>query len=220
VTGDTLQLALQGDNSVALKIFFILTALSFAPAILISLTAFTRTIVVLSFLRQALGTQQLPPNQVLVGMALFLTFFIMQPTADQIYEDAAKPFLDDEIGYQEAASRAKEPLQTFMLKHTDEEDLRLFYSMAGNGRPIQGDTIPFTVIVPAFMLSELTTAFRMGLSLFIPMLLIDLLVASLLMALGMMMMPPTMVSLPLKIGVFVLADGWYLVVGSLAGSFF
>jgi flagellar biosynthesis protein FliP len=220
VTGETIQLALQGDNSVALKVFFILTALSFAPALLISMTSFTRTIIVLSFLRQALGTQQLPPNQVLIGISLFMTFFVMGPTTDRIYEDAAKPFMEDEIGYEEAAVRAKEPLEKFMLQHTTEEDLRLFYSLAGKDRPLQGEAIPFTVIVPAFMLSELTTAFRMGLSLFIPMLLIDLLVAALLMALGMMMMPPTMVSLPLKIGIFVLADGWYLVVGSLAGSFF
>jgi flagellar biosynthetic protein FliP len=216
---EAVQLTLDGDTSSAVKIFLLLTALSFAPALVVSVTSFTRIVIVLSFLRQALGTQQLPPNQVLIGLSLFLSFFVMGATTDRVYEEALTPFLDDEIGWQEAAQKAKEPLVAFMLKHTREDDLVLFYDMRGGPRPQSLEELPVSVVVPAFMVSELTTAFRMGLTIFLPMLLIDLLVSALLMALGMMMMPPTMVSLPIKLGIFVLADGWHLVVGSLAGSF-
>jgi flagellar biosynthetic protein FliP len=216
---EAVQLTLDGDTSSAVKIFLLLTALSFAPALVVSVTSFTRIVIVLSFLRQALGTQQLPPNQVLIGLSLFLSFFVMGATTDRVYSEALTPFLDDKIGWEEAAERAKEPLVTFMLKHTREDDLVLFYDMRGGPRPQSLEDLPVSVVVPAFMVSELTTAFRMGLTIFLPMLLIDLLVSALLMALGMMMMPPTMVSLPIKLGIFVLADGWHLVVGALAGSF-
>jgi flagellar biosynthetic protein FliP len=212
-------LALQGGGSSSVKIFLALTALSFGSALLLSLTSFTRLIIVFSFLRQALGTPQLPPNQVLLGLSLFLTMFIMGPTATQVHEQALKPLLDDQIKVGEAIERAQVPLSAWMLKQTKEDDLRLFFEISGNARPKRGEAIPFTVMVPAFMVSELSTAFRMGLFIFIPMLLIDLLVAAVLMSLGMMMLPPTLIALPLKLGVFLLAGGWHLVVSSLVRSF-
>jgi flagellar biosynthetic protein FliP len=206
-----------GSNAV--KIFLVLTALSFGAALILSVTCFTRIIVVLSFLRQALGTPQLPPNQVLLGLSLFLTLFIMAPTFGRVHDEALKPLLDDQISVGVALERAQGPLSAWMLKQTKEEDLRLFFEIAGRPRPARGEAIPFSVAVPAFMVSELGTAFRMGLFVFIPMLLIDLLVATILMSLGMMMVPPTMVALPLKVGVFLLAGGWNLVVSSLVRSF-
>ena len=199
------QLGLGASGSSAVKIFLVLTALSFGSAILISITCFTRLIIVLSFLRQALGTPQLPPNQVLLGLSLFLTLFIMGPVASRVHG--------------EALSRAERPVGDWMLRQTREDDLRLFFEISGRTLPRRGDPIPFTVLAPAFMVSELSTAFRMGLFLFIPMLLIDLLVAAILMSLGMMMVPPTLIALPLKLGVFLLAGGWNLVVSSLVRSF-
>jgi flagellar biosynthetic protein FliP len=213
------QMAMGGSGSSAVKIFLVLTALSFGSALLLSLTSFTRIIIVFSFLRQALGTPQLPPNQVLLGLSLFLTFFIMAPTATRVHEQALGPLLDDKISITEALERAQKPLGEWMMKHTREDDLRLFFEISGNDRPARGQEIPFTVMVPAFMISELTTAFKMGLFVFIPMLLIDLLVAAILMSLGMMMVPPTLIALPLKLGVFLLAGGWHLVVSSLVKSF-
>jgi flagellar biosynthetic protein FliP len=213
------EIALQGGGSSAVKIFLLLTALSFGTALLLSVTSFTRIIIVFSFLRQALGTPQLPPNQVLLGLSLFLTFFIMAPTAGQVHEQALKPLLDDKITVAQAIERAETPISAWMLQHTKEDDLRLFFEVSGRARPQRGDAIPFTVVVPAFMISELATAFRMGLFVFIPMLLIDLLVAAVLMSLGMMMVPPTLITLPLKLGVFLLAGGWHLVVSSLVRSF-
>jgi flagellar biosynthetic protein FliP len=216
--GNELALA-SGGGSSAVKIFLILTALSFGTALVLSVTSFTRIVIVLSFLRQALGTPQLPPNQVLIGLSLFLTLFIMAPTVRRVHEQAFQPLMDDKISVGEALQRAEGPLSDWMLKQTHEEDLRLFFEVSASARPARGETVPITVLVPAFMVSELGTAFRMGLYLFVPMLLIDLLVAIVLMSLGMMMVPPTMVALPLKLGVFLLAGGWHLVVSSLIRSF-
>ncbi len=212
-------LAAAGGGSSAVKIFLILTALSFGAALVLSVTSFTRIVIVFSFLRQALGTPQLPPNQVIIGLSLFMTLFVMAPTARKVNEQALKPLMDDKISVTEALERAQGPLSDWMLKQTREEDLRLFFEVSGTPRPARGEAVPFTTLVPAFMISELGTAFRMGLFIFIPMLLIDLLVSVILMSLGMMMVPPTMVALPLKIGVFLLAGGWHLMVSSLMRSF-
>lgn len=212
-------LAAAGGGSSAVKIFLILTALSFGAALVLSVTSFTRIVIVFSFLRQALGTPQLPPNQVIIGLSLFMTLFVMAPTARKVNEQALKPLMDDKISVTEALERAQGPLSDWMLKQTREEDLRLFFEVSGTARPARGEAVPFTTLVPAFMISELGTAFRMGLFIFIPMLLIDLLVSVILMSLGMMMVPPTMVALPLKIGVFLLAGGWHLMVSSLMRSF-
>ena len=217
--GASSELALASGGSSAVKLFLILTALSFGTALVLSVTSFTRIVIVLSFLRQALGTPQLPPNQVLIGLSLFLTLFIMAPTARRVQEQAFQPLMDDKISLGEALQRAQGPLSDWMLKQTHEEDLRLFFEVSASARPARGEAVPITVLVPAFMVSELGTAFRMGLFLFVPMLLIDLLVAVVLMSLGMMMVPPTMVALPLKLGVFLLAGGWHLVVSSLIRSF-
>jgi flagellar biosynthetic protein FliP len=211
--------AFSGGGSSAVKIFLLVTALSFASALVLSLTSFTRIMIVLSFLRQALGTPQLPPNQVLAGLSLFLTIFIMAPTAARVQHDALGPFLDDKINASEALERGQGPLREWMLKQTRDDDLRLFFEVAGQARPARGDALPMTVVIPAFMISELGTAFRMGLYLFIPMLLVDVLIASVLMSLGMSMVPPQMIALPLKIGIFLLAGGWHLVVSSLVRSF-
>jgi flagellar biosynthesis protein FliP len=202
-----------------MKLFLLFTALSFASALVVSVTCFTRIVIVLSFLRQALGTPQLPPNQVLIGLALVLSAFVMSPTATRVYDDALGPYLDDRIQPAAAVDRASAPLREFMLKQTREQDLQLFYEIANRPRPARGDAIPMTVVMPAFMVSELTTSFRMGLFIYVPLLLVDLLVAAMLMSMGMMMVPPTMIALPLKIGVFLMADGWRLVVASLARSF-
>jgi flagellar biosynthetic protein FliP len=213
------EMALSGGGSSAVKIFLLVTALSFASALVLSLTSFTRIIIVLSFLRQALGTPQLPPNQVLTGLSLFLTIFIMAPTASRVHHDALAPFLDDKIDAAQALERGQGPLREWMLKQTRDDDLRLFFEVAGQARPARGDALPMTVVIPAFMISELGTEFRMGLYLFIPMLLVDILIAAVLMSLGMMMVPPQMIALPLKIGIFLLAGGWHLVVSSLVRSF-
>ncbi len=219
VVNEGLRLSVEGGGSAPIKLFLLFTVLTFVPALIISMTSFTRIIIVLSFLRQAMGTPQLPPNPVLIGLAMFLTFFIMSPTLNAVYGDALSPFLDDKMNWKQAAEAAEAPLADFMERQVHEEDLKLFFGLAQMERPQTGEKIPFRVLVPAFLVSELTTAFTMGLYLFIPMLLIDLLVSALLMALGMMMVPPTMIALPLKIGVFVLADGWHVLIGSLAQSF-
>ncbi|HVR61767.1 MAG TPA: flagellar type III secretion system pore protein FliP [Polyangia bacterium] len=213
------EMALAGGGSSAVKIFLLVTALSFASALVMSLTSFTRIMIVLSFLRQALGTPSLPPNQILAGLSLFLTMFIMAPTVARVHKDALGPYLDDKIPASEALARGEGPLRDWMLKQTHEDDLRLFFEVSGAPRPNRGEALPMTVVIPAFMVSELGTAFRMGLYLFIPMLLVDVLIASVLMSLGMMMVPPQMISLPLKIGIFLLAGGWHLVVSSLVKSF-
>ncbi len=216
--GASLQLSLGGGSS-AVKLFLMMTALSFASAILVSVTAFTRIIIVLSFLRQALGTPQLPPNQVVLALALALTGFVMAPTATRVYDDALSPYLAETLPADQAAMRAAGPVREFLLRHTRAEDLRLFYDIARADPPTRPEDVPLAIATPAFMVSELTLAFKMGLYLFIPLVLIDLLVAAVLMSLGMMMVPPTLVALPLKVGVFLAADGWHLVVGSLVRSF-
>ena len=217
---DALQITVGAGGSATLKIFLVFTVMTFLPAIIISMTSFARILIVLALLRQALGTPQLPPTPVLIGLSLFLSVFVMAPTLEQLQTQAITPFIEDQIDYKEAAARAKKPLEAFMLTQTREADLRLFYGIAGKERPAQVDDISFIVLVPAFMTSELTTGFTMALYLFIPLVLIDLLVSAVLMSLGMMMVPPTMISLPIKIGVFVLADGWHIVLGSVAKSFF
>lgn len=206
-------------GSAAVKLFLLLTVLSFATAILVSITSFTRIVIVLSFLRQALGTPQLPPNPVLIALGLALSAFVMAPTGARVWDEGLGPYLDGTMEAGVAFERASAPVREFLLRHTREGDLRLFYEIAGEARPERGEAIPLSVAVPAFMVSELTTAFRMGLFLYVPLLLVDLIVAAILMSLGMMMVPPNLISLPVKIGVFLLADGWQLVVGSLARSF-
>lgn len=212
-------LSLQGGGSAAVKLFLLLSALSFATALLVSITSFTRIVIVLSFLRQALGTPQLPPNQVVMGLALVLSAFVMAPTGRLVWDQSLKPYLDDRIDAEKAIDGASGPVRTFLLRQTREEDLGLFYEISGRPRPSHGDEIPLTVAAPAFMVSELTTAFRMGLYLYVPLLLVDLLVAGILMSLGMMMVPPPLISLPVKVAIFVMADGWRLVVASLVRSF-
>ncbi len=216
---DGLHLAVSGGGSAPVKLFLVLTALSFATALLVSVTSFTRIVIVLSFLRQALGTPQLPPNQVVVGLALVLSFFVMAPTASRVYGEALGPYLEDRMGNAEALERASGPLREFMLRQTRDRDIALFYEISGRERPTRGAVLPMSIVMPAFMVSELTTAFRMGLFLYVPLLVVDLLVAAILMSMGMMMVPPTLIALPLKVGLFVMADGWRLVVASLARSF-
>lgn len=207
------------DVSTTLQLFFLLTVLSLAPGILIMMTSFTRIIIVLSFVRTGLGTQSMPPNQVLVGLALFLTFFIMAPIATEMNETALQPYLDGDMTQQEALDTAVVPLKNFMAKNTREKDLALFFKYAELEKPDSVEEIPLTSLVPAFAISELKTAFQIGFVIFIPFLIIDMVVASTLMAMGMMMLPPVMISLPFKILLFVLVDGWYLIIESLLVSF-
>lgn len=216
---DAVSISVNGGGSAPVKLFLLFTALSFAGALLVSVTSFTRIVIVLGFLRQALGTPQAPPNQVLIGLALCLSFFVMGPTASKVYGEALRPYLEDRIGPEEALERASVPAREFMLRQTRDQDLAVFYEISARERPREGDAIPMSIVIPAFMVSELTTAFRMGLFLYVPLIVVDLLVAAILMSMGMMMVPPTLIALPLKIGLFVMADGWRLVVASLARSF-
>jgi len=209
-----------GDIAVTLQIILLLTILSLAPALLIMLTSFTRIVVVLSFLRHAVGTQQMPPNQLLVGLALFLTLFIMMPVGQQAYQEGIHPFLNDEITRDEALERTAAPIRLFMLRQTREEDLSLFVHLSETPVPENADDIPTQVLIPSFIISELRMAFQIGFLLFVPFLIIDMVVASILMSMGMMMLPPIMVSLPFKILLFVLVDGWHLLVRSLVLSFY
>jgi len=210
-----------GQNySLSIQTLIILTSLSFLPAMLLMMTSFTRIIIVLSLLRQALGTQSSPPNQVLLGLAMFMTLFIMSPVLDKIYTDAYQPFNENKISMQEALDKGAAPLKTFMLKQTRESDLALFVKMSGTQNVSGPDDVPLRVLVPSFMTSELKTAFQIGFSIFIPFLIIDMVVASVLMAMGMMMVSPSIVSLPFKLMLFVLVDGWQLLLGSLAQSFY
>jgi flagellar biosynthetic protein FliP len=208
-----------GKMAVVLQIFLLMTILSLAPAILIMLTSFTRIVIVLSLLRRALGTMQMPPNQVIIGLALFLTFFIMTPVWHQINQDALQPYLDNQINQQQALHNAAEPLRKFMFKQTREKDLSLFVNIAKVERPKDVNDIPTSVLIPSFIISEVKTAFQIGLLLYVPFLIIDMVVASVLLSMGMMMLPPIMISLPFKLMLFVLADGWNLLVGSLVKSF-
>ena len=206
--------------SLPVETLVFLTLLTFIPIILLLMTSFTRIIIVLGLLRSALGTQSAPPNQLILGIALFMTFFIMSPTLDKIYQDAYIPYSQQQITMQQSLTEASKPLREFMLSQTRESDLTLFVNMSHSGDIQTREDIPLRVLVPAFVVSELKTAFQIGFTLFIPFLVIDLVVASTLMALGMMMVPPATVSLPFKIMLFVLADGWHLLLGSLAQSFF
>lgn len=210
----------EGANvATSVKMMLLLTVLSLAPAILILMTSFARIIIVLSFVRTALATQQMPPNQVLVGLALFLTFFIMAPTFQQVNDNALTPLFAEEITLEEAFEEASQPLKQFMSKHTRQKDLELFLRYNKAERPQVIEDIPLTMLVPAFALSEIKTAFQMGFMIFIPFLVIDMIVASVLMSMGMMMLPPVMISLPFKILLFVLVDGWHLIIKSLLQSF-
>jgi flagellar biosynthetic protein FliP len=206
------------DLALSLQVIILLTILALAPSILVLLTSFTRTVVVLSFVRTALGTNQMPPNQVLIGLALFLTLFTMAPTFQAIHSSAWQPYLAGELDFRTAGERALLPLRTFMLQHTREKDLALFADIAGAATE-EPQAVATHILVPAFVISELKSAFQMGFVLYIPFIVIDMIVASVLMSLGMMMLPPMMISLPLKILLFVLADGWYLVVRSLLLSY-
>lgn len=208
-----------GQVAVVMQIFLLMTVLSLAPALLIMLTSFTRIAIVLSLLRQAMGANQLPPNQILIGLALFLTFFIMTPVWQVVNETALQPYLQEEISQQEAFQKALEPIRGFMLRHTREKDLALLVDVAKMERPENREAIPTQVLIPSFIISELKTAFQIGFMLYVPFLIIDMVVASVLLSMGMMMLPPIMVSLPFKLMIFVLADGWYLIVGSLVKSF-
>lgn len=209
-----------GDAAVSLQLVFLLTILSLAPSILIMMTSFTRIVVVLSFLRTAIGTNgQMPPNQIMVGLALFLTFFIMAPVWERVNADAIQPLIEDRIPYQEALDRGMEPMREFMLRQTRQKDMALFVKMARISRPSTHHDVPNSVLIPSFIISELRTAFQIGFILFVPFLVIDLVISSILLSMGMMMLPPIMVSLPFKILLFVLVDGWNLVVQSLVKSF-
>lgn len=208
------------DVSTSIQLLLLLTVLSLAPSILILLTSYTRIIIVLSFIRNALATQQMPPNQVLIGLALFMTFFVMGPTFSEVNENALQPYMNEEINQEEALDEAIKPFKNFMIKETREKDLLLFLNYAQIDEPDDVYDIPMTVMVPAFAISELKTAFQMGFMIYIPFLVIDMVVASALMAMGMMMLPPSMISLPFKILLFILVDGWYLVVQSLLESFY
>lgn len=207
------------DLSQALQLIIMLTVLTLAPAILILLTSFTRIIVVLSFVRSSLGTQQMPPNQILIGLALFLTFFVMAPTLQEANREGLQPYMKGQITQQQAFKRGMAPMRAFMIKQTREKDLALFVKMSEMERPRNFNDIPNYVLIPSFVISELKTAFQIGFIIFIPFLVIDMVVASALMSMGMMMLPPMMISLPIKLLLFVLVDGWNLVIHSLMMSF-
>lgn len=209
----------QQNYSVSIQILLLMTALTVLPALLMMMTSFTRIMVVFAILRQALGLQQTPSNQILLGLALFLSFFIMTPVLQQINDAALQPYLSEEISAGEALAQAEFPIRTFMMAQTRESDLALFMELADSEPVATQQEVPFTVLVPAFVTSELKTAFQIGFMLFIPFLVIDLVVASVLMAMGMMMLSPIIISLPFKIMLFVLVDGWAMVIGTLAASF-
>ena len=209
-----------GTNfSVPIQTLLFFTALSFLPAILLMMTGFTRIVIVLSLMRQALGTQSSPPNQVIIGLSLFLTLFVMGPTLDRVYEDAYKPYNSGAITFEAAVAKAEVPMRDFMQRQTRQSDYALFARLAKLPADTKIEDAPFRVIVPSFVISELKTAFQIGFMIFIPFLIIDMVVSSILMSLGMMMLSPVLVALPFKIMLFVLADGWNLLIGSLASSF-
>lgn len=205
--------------SVPIQTLLFFTALSFLPAVLLMMTGFTRIVIVLSLLRQALGTQSSPPNQVIVGLSLFLTFFVMGPTLDRVYADAYLPLTKNTISFEQALERGEAPIRSFMVKQTRQSDFALFAKLAKLPPEVNADTAPMRVLVPSFVISELKSAFQIGFMIFIPFLVIDIVVASVLMSLGMMMLSPVLVALPFKLMLFVLADGWNLLIGSLAASF-
>ena len=220
----TLNIGLPGSDdpkqiAIGLQILALLSVLTLAPAILMMLTSFTRIAVVLGFVRRALGTQEVPPTQILIGLALFLTFFVMAPTWSRVYEEALKPYFEEEITIQEAWYLAEVPTRDFLFSNTRVNDLALFVNMSGIAQPGSREDIPTYILVPAFMISELQTAFLIGFIIYVPFLIIDMVVSSILLSMGMMMLPPVIVSLPFKIILFVLVDGWGLVIGSLVRSF-
>jgi flagellar biosynthesis protein FliP len=208
-----------GDVALPLQILLLLTLLTFIPALLMAMTSFARILVVLSFLRQALGTQQIPPNQVLIALALFLTVFIMQPVGVQLHQQVVQPYLEQQITTQVALQQAIVPLRDFMLRHTREKDLHLFVQISRQAQPITPDDITLAALMPAFIISELKTAFQIGFLLYMPFLILDLVISSILLSMGMLMLPPVLISLPFKLMLFVLVDGWHLIVGSLVRSF-
>jgi flagellar biosynthesis protein FliP len=209
-----------GEVVGVLQILVLLTVLSLAPAILIMMTSFTRIIVILSFMRQALGTNSMPPNQLLVGLAMFLTFIVMGPTISAVHKEAVVPYMDGKITQQEGLAAAQKPIRDFMLKHTRSKDVELMMRLTGDDKTVKSvQDVPFFTLVPAFMISELKTAFQMGFIVYLPFLILDMVVASVLMAMGMMMLPPVIISLPFKLMLFVLVDGWQLIVGSIVKSF-
>ena len=205
--------------SVPIQTLLFFTALSFLPAVLLLMTGFTRIVIVLGLLRQAMGTQSSPPNQVIIGLSLFLTFFVMSPTIDKVYAEAYQPYAENHIAFDEALKRGEVPMRAFMLKQTRQADLMLFARLARVDPAVKAEDVPFKVLVPAFVTSELKSAFQIGFLIFIPFLVIDMIVSSVLMSLGMMMLSPVLVALPFKLMLFVLADGWNLLLGSLAASF-
>ena len=224
VTVPTLSLGVKdaatpAEVSTALQVLFVLTILSVAPAILLMTTAFTRIIIVLSFVRQAMGTQSTPPNQILLGLALFLTFFIMAPTFNSINNEALQPYMAEKITQQQAMQRSVEVMRDFMFSQVQESELQLFIDITKEEQPAEKKDLSSMILIPAFMLSELKRSFQMGFMIYVPFLVIDMLVSSVLMSMGMMMLPPIVISLPFKLLLFVLVDGWQLVVGSLMKSF-
>jgi len=208
-----------GTLSAPLQIVLVLTLLSFLPAILITMTAFTRIVIVFHFLRQALGTQEMPSNQILIGLSLFLTMFVMAPVAQKVNADAIAPAMAGKLSLADATERGTPPLREFMLRQTREADLRLFVELSKTPRPQSADQLPMTVVIPAYVISELKTGFQMGFFLFVPFVVIDLVVSTTLLSMGMMQLPPAMISLPFKVLLFVMIDGWNLLVGSLVRSF-
>jgi len=207
------------DLAVTLKILLLITILSIAPTVLIMLTSFTRMVVVFSFLRHAMGTQQMPPNQVIISLALFLTFFIMMPVWNEINRSALQPYLAEEVSYETALEQAAQPLKQFMLKQTREKDLALLMKISKIKKLKRASDVPLTTLIPAFVISELRIAFQIGFLIYVPFLILDMVVACVLLSMGMLMLPPIMISLPFKLLLFVLVDGWYLIVGSLIRSF-
>ena len=208
-----------GRVAVVIQLLFLFTILSLAPAILVMLTSFTRIVVVLSLLRHALGTQQMPSNQIVIGLSLFLTFFIMTPVWNEVNSRALQPYIHEEISAERAFDLAAQPVKGFMLKQTREKDIALFVKISKGERPEKPDEIKLPVLIPAFVISELKTAFQIGFMIYLPFLILDMVVASVLLSMGMMMLPPIMISLPFKLLLFVLVDGWNLIVGSLVESF-
>ncbi|MFP4522214.1 MAG: flagellar type III secretion system pore protein FliP [Fibrobacterota bacterium] len=207
------------EAAVTLEILFLITILTLAPSILIMMTSFTRIVVIMHFLRSALGTQSMPPNQVLIGLSLFLTLFIMMPVFTDVNDNALQPYLAEEIDYKQGLKNAMDPIRNFMLRQTTEKDLALFLRMSNSPSPSTVDDLPNTVIIPSFIISEMKKAFTIGFILYLPFLIIDMVVASILMSMGMMMLPPIMISLPFKLILFVLADGWHLIVKQVVLSF-
>ena len=217
-TGDVGE-STDGQIFSGLKLALIITSLSFIPAIVMTTTCFTRIIVVLSLTRQALGTAQTPPNQVILGLGLFLTLAVMGPVFEQIYDDALKPFSEDQIGYEEAMEKAYAPIRSFMLRHTREQDLELFIEIGKVELPDSPEELSPTVVVPAFLLSELNTAFQIGFLIYMPFLVLDMIVSSVLTSMSMITLPPTVISLPIKLMLFVVIDGWHLIIGNLVKSY-